>query len=273
MTLTGPGRATLVLGLLTTLTFTAQAQRTRTAPTAQDREADSRTGETETVRKTIPLSASGRLRLHTFSGFVHVVGTSSHDVTIKAVRTAERDVLDRVHLTIDGSGSSITINANDDSENRRRSRDDETQVVRTDFDIEMPATASLDINGFSSPLEVTDVVGDEHLDTFSGRITVTGGRGAVDAHTFSGAVDVDLVAAGTSPNLYAHTFNGSIRAKLATTAKAAVEFNSFSGQFDSDLPLTLRSSRRGRVSGRVGDGSATADLRFETFSGDVRVVR
>jgi hypothetical protein len=273
MTLTGLGRATLVLGLMTTLALTAQAQRSRTTPTDPDRDSDSRTGDTETVHKTVPLSATGRLRLHTFSGYVHVIGTNSHEVTIKAVRTADRDILDRVRLTIDGSGSSVSINANDNSDDRRRSRDDESHVVRTDFEIEMPATASLEINGFSSPIEVTDVTGDERLDTFSGRITVAGGRGAVTAHTHSGAVDVDLVAAGASPSLSAHTFSGSIRAKLATTARADVEFNSFSGQFDSDLPLTLRSSHRGRLSGRVGDGSATADLSFETFSGDVRVVR
>jgi hypothetical protein len=254
MTLTGPGRAALILGVLTTFTLSAQAQRRRT-------------DETETVHKTVPLSATGRLRLHTFSGYVHVTGTSGREVTITAVRTAARDVLDRIHLTIEGSGSDVTIDAND------KDRRDEEHVVATDFDIEMPATASLDINGFSSPLEITGVTGDERLDTFSGRITVAAGRGAVNAHSYSGAVDVDLVAAGASPSLYAHTFSGSIRARLAASTKADVDFNSFSGRFDSDLPLTLRSSRRGHLAGRLGDGSATADLKFETFSGDVRVVR
>jgi DUF4097 and DUF4098 domain-containing protein YvlB len=84
------------------------------------------------------------------------------------------------------------------------------------------------------------------------------------------------VAAGTRPSLDAHTFSGSIRAKLADTARADVEFNSFSGQFDCDLPLTMRSVRRGRVAGHFGSGSdpsSSATLKFETFSGDVRVVR
>jgi DUF4097 and DUF4098 domain-containing protein YvlB len=205
---------------------------------------------------------------------VHVTGTSGRDVTIKAVRKADRDALDHVHLTIDASGSTVTIDANDKHRDWSRDRD---SVVHTDFDIEMPASASLDVNGFSSPVEVTNVTGGERLETFSGRITVTGAMGSIDAHTFNADVDVDLVAAGAKPSLDAHTFSGSIRTKLADAAKADVEFNSFSGQFDSDLPLTMRAWHRGRVEGRFGSGSSSSSsdgaLKFETFSGDVRVVK
>jgi DUF4097 and DUF4098 domain-containing protein YvlB len=274
MTLTGWGRATMIIGLAASMAVGVDAQQSRNG-NARNR-ADSRNGDTETVDKTVPLPANGTLRLRTFSGQVHITGTSGRDVTIKAVRTADRDVLDHVHLTIGASGSTVTIDANDKDRGWSRSRSD-GDVVRTDFDIEMPASASLDVNGFSSPVEVTNVTGDERLETFDGRITVTGAKGSVDAHTFSASVDVDLVAAGPRPHLDAHTFSGSIRARLADTARADVQFNSFSGQFDSDLPLTMRSMRRSRVAGHFGSGSDSSSsdgaLKFETFSGDVRIVK
>jgi DUF4097 and DUF4098 domain-containing protein YvlB len=274
MTLTGWGRATMALGLAASLAVSVDAQQSRSG-SARNR-ADSRGGDTETVNKTVPLPANGTVRLRTFSGYVHITGTSGRDVTIKAVRRADTDVLDHVHLTIDTSGSTVTIDANDKDRGWSRNRND-GDVVRTDFDIELPASASLDVNGFSSPVEVTNVAGDERLETFDGRITVTGAKGSVDAHTFSADVDVDLVGAGARPHLAAHTFSGSIRARLAETAKADVQFNSFSGQFDSDLPLTMRSMRRTRVSGHFGSGSESPSsdgvLKFETFSGDVRIVK
>jgi DUF4097 and DUF4098 domain-containing protein YvlB len=272
MTLTGWGRATIVIGIAASMAVGVDAQQSRNG-NARNR-SDSRSGDTETVTKTVSLPANGTVRVRTFSGYVHITGTSGRDVTIKAVRTANRDVLDHVHLTIDTSGSTVTIDANDkDRDWSHRDND----VVRTDLDIELPGTASLDVNGFSSPVEVTNVTGDERLETFDGRITVTGAKGSVDAHTFSADVDVDLVGAGSKPHLAAHTFSGSIRARLADTARADVQFNTFSGQFDSDLPLTMRSVRRSRVSGHFGNGSDSASsdgaLKFETFSGDVRIVK
>jgi DUF4097 and DUF4098 domain-containing protein YvlB len=185
-----------------------------------------------------------------------------------------------VHLTIDTAGSTVTIDANEKDRDWSRTRDRDS-VVRTDLDIEMPASASLDVNGFSSPLEITNVTGTERLETFNGRITVTGAKDAVSAHTFSGDVDVDLVAAGARPNLDAHTFSGSIRARLADSARADMTFSSFSGQFDSALPLTMRSSRRDRVTGHFGSDAGSRStasdtsgvLKFETFSGDVRIVK
>jgi hypothetical protein len=285
MTLTVLGRSALTIGLAASVAVGVSAQRSRAGSDRSDRngdQSDSRNAVSETVNKTVALPRDGRVKLRTFSGYVHITGTSGRDVVIKAVRRADRDVLDHVRLTIDTSGSTVSIEANDKDRdwerNRNRNNDhNDGDIVRTDFDIDVPASAALDINGFSSPVEISGVTGDERLETFSGRITVTGARGSVNAHTFNGNVDIDLSEAGAHPDLDAHTFSGSIRARLAPSARADVAFTSFSGEFNSDLPLTMRSSRRGRVSGRVGpdsgSSSGSASLRFETFSGDVRVVK
>jgi DUF4097 and DUF4098 domain-containing protein YvlB len=230
---------------------------------------DAKQKETETVNRTVPFPDKGTLKLQNFSGDVRITATNGKDVVIKAVRRAERSRLDNIKLDISTSGSVVTIEANKKDPNWHEKNEN---VVETEFDIQVPASAILDVNVFSSDVTVTGVAGEQKLETFSGRITTTGGKSAVDAKTFSGSIEIDAVAAGTSPDLTAETFSGKIRARLAEGAKGSVRFDSFSGSFESDMPLTFRSMSRNRVNGDLPGGSG-ATLRFHSFSGDVRVVK
>jgi DUF4097 and DUF4098 domain-containing protein YvlB len=236
--------------------------------------------QTENVNRTIAFPANGTLALKTFSGDVHVTGTSGKDIVVKAVRSAERDQLDHIKLDISTSGSTVSIDANKRDAGWDNHKDN---VVETTFDIELPAGATLDINGFSSALTIKGVTGDQKLGTFSGAITVSGVKGAVDAKTFSATIDIDATAAGASPVLHTQTFSGDIHAKLAESAKGEAAFDSFSGGYDSAIPLTMRSVRNGRARGRPASGSSSsssagnaggsATLYFHTFSGDVKITK
>jgi DUF4097 and DUF4098 domain-containing protein YvlB len=237
--------------------------------------------QTENVDRTIAFPSNGTLMLKTFSGDVHITGTSGRDLVIKAVRKGTRDQLDHIKLDISTSGSVVSIDANKRDASWEHQKDN---VVETTFDIQLPAAATLDVTGFSSPLTIAGVTGSEKLGTFSGTITVTGAKGSVDAKTFSAKIDVDASAAGASPMLHTETFSGDIHAKLADSAKGDVAFDSFSGDYDSDLPLTMRSmhsrgSRNPRnsssrtTSSETASSGGTANLYFHTFSGDVKITR
>jgi DUF4097 and DUF4098 domain-containing protein YvlB len=228
--------------------------------------------ETETVNKTVALPAHGTLKLRNFSGRVTITAASGNDVVIKAVRTAEREQLDHIKLEIEISGSTVSIDANkrDAGWNERDHKDN---VVRTDFDIQVPASAVLDVYGFSSSLDIRGITGDQKLETFSGDITMEGAKGAVEAKTFSGRIDLNLTGAGAAPELSAETFSADIRVRLADNATGQVSFDSFSGRFDSDLALSVRSIGRHKTSGDLPGGSGGSTLRFHTFSGDVRVTK
>ncbi len=226
--------------------------------------------ETETVNKTIALPAHGTLRLKTFSGGVHITPASGNDIVMKAVRSAKREQLDHIKLDIQTSGDTVTINAN----KRDTGWDDhKDNVVETTFDLQVPASAMLDVNGFSSDLDIRGITGDQTLETFSGDITIASAKGSVKAKTFSGRIDVDLASAGDSPALSAQTFSGRIQARLASNAKGQVSFDSFSGQFDSEIPLTVRTMGRRKTSGDLPGGSGGSTLNFHTFSGDVKVTK
>jgi DUF4097 and DUF4098 domain-containing protein YvlB len=205
--------------------------------------------QTETIDRTVSIGNNGRLKLKNFSGDVRVTGGTGGDVVIHAVRRATRERLDNVKLDISTSGSTVTIEANKRDQNWREKNDN---VVETDFDIKVPFGTELD------------------LYSFSGRLEVTGVSGRIDAQTFSGNIELDVTSAKQLQEMDVETFSGDIRARVPPNASGKVEFSSFSGSVDSDLPISMRSSRKRNVSGEIGTGGGPT-LKFHTFSGDLRI--
>ncbi len=209
--------------------------------------------ETEHVDRTLAFPSDGTLQLHNFSGDVHITGTSGKDLVIRAVRRAERDRLDHIALDIQTSGSTVTIDAN--KRDPGWQQDKSNNVVETSFEIEVPAGANLDVDVFSSNLDIKGVAGAERLKTFSGKVTV------------------DAAVAGAAPRLTAETFSGGIRVRLADSVKGDVDFKSFSGSFNTQLPLTLHKAGHNRVSGALPGPARDSTLKFTTFSGDVHLTK
>ena len=205
--------------------------------------------ETETIDRTLPLAADGTVRLKTFSGKVRITGTSGNQVVVHAVRRATPDRLRDIKLEITQSGNTVEIDAN-----HRVVERDNDNVVETDFEIQVPSRARLDIKTFSAPVTVIGVSGSQNIDGFSSDITV-------ESKEFGEGNDIDV-----------NTFSGDIRVSLPESARGSVDFNTFSGRFESDLPVTLNSSSRRNFRGAL-NGGGSGDFRFKTFSGDVRIQR
>ncbi len=206
--------------------------------------------ESETVDRTVSIGDRGTLKLSNFSGDVRITGTSGGDVVIHAVRRASRERLDNIKLEITTNGSTVSIEANKRVPDYKEKNNN---VVETDFDIKVPKGTTL------------------NLDSFSGKLEVTGVTGEINAETFSGDIDIDAAAAGQVPAMTAETFSGNIQARVPASASGKVRFNSFSGSVRSDLPIDMGSrTKRRDFSGEIGNGSGPT-LRFTTFSGDLRI--
>ncbi|HJU42848.1 MAG TPA: DUF4097 family beta strand repeat-containing protein [Vicinamibacterales bacterium] len=227
---------TLLIGLV--MSVPAAAQRDDRGPR-----------ETETIDRTVPLPGNGTVRLKTFSGRVRITGTSGDQVVIHAVRRATRDRLEDIKLEISQTGSTVEIDANHRVVERRNDN-----VVETDFDIQVPARARLDIKTFSAPVTVIGVNGSQNIDGFSSDITI-------ESNEFGEGNDIDV-----------NTFSGDVRLRLPSSARGSIDFNTFSGRFESDLPVTLSNSSRRNFRGQLNGGGA-GDFRLKTFSGDVRILR
>lgn len=221
--------------------------------------------ETEQVDRTIPLHGGGTLRLKNFSGDIRITGTDTGEVAIHAVRRATRERLDRIKLSIETTGSTIAINANDRSEDRS----DRNNVVETSFDIRVPRRISLDVHSFSSTIVIDQVEGRHSIHNFSGDVRLTQIGGPVRAKTFSGQIRLDAADAGHE--LEFDTFSGDIELALPQDSGADIRFNSFSGDIRTDLPITLVSKSRREMHAVLNGGGS--DVRVKTFSGDMRLRR
>ena len=226
--------------------------------------------ETERVEKTIAFAAGGTLKLKNFSGKVEITGENRSDISLVAVRTATRDRLDHIKLSIESSGSTVVIEAN--------KRDDEwhehnDNVVETDFTIKVPSSANLDIDVFSSPVTVTGVTGRHHIHAFSADLHVNGSTGPIDAETFSGAIYIQPASWMKDQSLSAKTFSGDIEVRLPAAAGGSVEFNSFSGDIKTDVPMLLQSKSKRSLHAQLNEGGQGGELYFKTFSGDVRLLK
>lgn len=142
----------------------------------------------------------------------------------------------------------------------------------------------------SGRVEVADVRGGEIvIDTGSGRVTGAGlsaesvtvdtGSGSIELQgvtasaisldTGSGSIDIELLE--DVDRLHADTGSGSVTVRAPDRLGADVEIETGSGGIDLDFPVELRSTRRNRVEGTIGDGRG--EIRIDTGSGGVRLTR
>jgi DUF4097 and DUF4098 domain-containing protein YvlB len=206
---------------------------------------DEQQRQTETVDRTYPMGPGGELRLNNFSGKIMITGSNRGNVAIHAVRRASRDRLDNIRLDIQADGNRIRIEANKRDESWDRHNDN---VVETEFEIEVPEDANLDINAFSSEVRISNVRGRQKVHTFSGSVDVRDATGPIDAQTFSGDIDV----------------------ALAPNASGRVDFDTFSGDLTSDIAMAFQAGGRRGAHGEIGSGG-TNTFKFHTFSGDVHI--
>ena len=253
----------LFFALVLSVPATAQSSRDRD----RDRDQDRGPRETETVNRTLALPSGGTLRLKTFSGRVNITGNGGNQVVIKAVRRATRERLDDIALEITQSGSVIDIDANHRLRERRNDN-----VVETDFDIQVPAEVTLDLRTFSAPVTVSNVGGDLVVEGFSSEIRLTDVTGPKRVKTFSGEVTVEARSWSDGDDMNINTFSGDVTLRLPDSARGDITFDSFSGNFNSDLPVTLSSSSKRNFRGAL-NGGGSSNFRLNTFSGSVRIQR
>ena len=115
------------------------------------------------------------------------------------MRTATRDRLDHVKLDIQTSGDTVTIDANKRDDSWEHHDDN---VVETAFTIKLPKNANLDVDVFSSAVNVAGVSGRHHVHGFSSELRVTGSTGPIDAETFSGAIHACCSSSQIPPTLF-----------------------------------------------------------------------
>jgi DUF4097 and DUF4098 domain-containing protein YvlB len=155
-------------------------------------------------------------------------------------------------------------------------------------------TGRLDVRSFSGEVTASNVVGNIDISTQSGDLKLTDVRGDVEVSNTSGDITLrnvtaKLVRAKTTSGdvLYDGTIDptgryeltshsGDIRLHVPRDASAQLTVSTWSGEIESDFPMTLKpgdhsigSSTSKKFTFAIGGGAAR--ISAETFSGDVTV--
>ena len=137
------------------------------------------------------------------------------------------------------------------------------------------------LTGAKGRIEVHSVNDDVRISSASGEIVAESVNGEIvlervdatslEATTVNGDVGYDgPIRSGGRYELSSH--NGDVTMAVTERTSATVTVSTFSGDFESAIPVTLRETRKGkRFSFTLGAGGAQVSL--ESFQGTVRLVR
>jgi DUF4097 and DUF4098 domain-containing protein YvlB len=132
------------------------------------------------------------------------------------------------------------------------------------------------VEGVSSELVLDDVTGDVSAKAVSGDITLRGVKSSsVRAETVSGEITYEG-SVGSTGTYEFNAHSGDVRLDIPANANAQLSLQTWSGEINSQFPMTMQTEDRGRRSKRmtftIGSG-AGARISAETFSGDITIER
>jgi DUF4097 and DUF4098 domain-containing protein YvlB len=134
------------------------------------------------------------------------------------------------------------------------------------------ARGRISVNSVNEDVEVSNSTGEIMAETVNGEIALQGVDAAtVDASTVNG----DIAYAGPIRNggrYSLSTHNGDITLTVAEDASANVAVSTFNGEFESEFPVPLSGTRKGKgFNFTLGSGSAQVTL--ESFQGTIQLIR
>jgi hypothetical protein len=134
------------------------------------------------------------------------------------------------------------------------------------------AKGRITVNSVNEDVEVANSAGDVVAQTVNGDIMLqVVDAPSVDANTVNG--DISYSGPIRSGGRYAFsTHNGDIGLTVAEGTSASVAVSTFSGEFESEFPVPLQGTRKGKgFNFTLGSGSAQVTL--ESFQGTIELVR
>jgi len=124
----------------------------------------------------------------------------------------------------------------------------------------MQPTGDIDLNW---------IEGDIKLKSNSSKISIIQVRGAIDLATAAGTVNIQTEL--DSPNEYfVETSSGSITFGIPVSSSGRLNISTDGGEIRTEVPITIESMSRKRLSGKIGQGGPKISLSSGT--GDVDVV-
>jgi hypothetical protein len=264
------------------------------------------------IDTTVTVERGGTLTVSVYSGRVNIVGVSGSQLKVKG--TVDRGELkfdarpSSVRLRVDPEGHrggtaeleiSVPIGTRVEMEGFSapysvKGVKGELKLETVSGSVDVADAGRTSIETVSGWIRVGNVDGDLRAETVSGRIDIDNVNGDIEAESVSGhvwmngarsksvraeSVSGSVQYSGMIDPVGAYSFksnSGRITLGIPPNVGATVSLETFSGNVDSDFPVTLGSgtNRQGRDSKfEFTIGNGRAHITLETFSGNIRIQR
>ena len=221
-----------------------------------------------------PIAAGKTLQIKGIVGSISATPASGNQAEVVAKMSSRRNGFDvEVHVVEHEEGVTFCAVYSDtnecDSSGRSYSNGDRDD--RVDFEVRVPRGVAFRAQTVAGRVTATGLTADVQASSVSGDVEVET-SGIVHASSVSGSVRAKMGRANWDGSLSMSSVSGDITIEIPGELNTEVKFNTVSGDFDSDWPVTVRSSgsRRG-VNGTIGSGGRR--LVISTVSGDVDLRR
>jgi len=253
----------------------------------------------ETVELSVALPAGGTLHVSTLNGAIAVQSGKVQEVQITAQKTVRsrtdeeaKRFCEETKIETETQPSGATVSVVLPKNYRGRAN------IGVSFEAIVPRNCSLDLHTSNGSIEAREIDGNVEMQTSNGRIVGENIGGRVFSDTSNGSVELERVSGSAEAltsngrvtirdaggdircrtsngsiklrnvvaSADAGTSNGSITCVLPGSASATVSGSTSNGKISSDFPLRIR---RGRVSGKIGEGKHK--IRLKTANGSISI--
>ena len=213
------------------------------------------------IDETMSLDATGTVEIDVTMRTVRVTGWDRSEVRVRGTMDPERE---EFRFEREDWGLRVELEARDEHDGY----DGWSASGMEPLEISVPRGAGVEVELVSGPLTVEGVDGSVQMETVSGNVRYEGGAESVRAESVSGTVDVRAPSARD-------TRGGSVSGSVVLrVAGGRVAGESVSGDLEIHAEGPVREVSGESVSGSVtfaGRPAASADLHFESHSGDIVV--
>lgn len=222
------------------------------------------------------LAAGQTVIIKNLNGSVDSEAASGDQIEVTAEKSGAD--ADRVKVEVVPSSEGVTIcalypqrsgysecTAGPDMHNHGDNGDHENTRARVDFHVKLPRNLHFVVRDVNGSVSAKGLGLSAELSTVNGSIDVSTDEWA-SLHTVNGHINARFGKADWADELDIATVNGKVELELPSNPNLEVDFNSVSGHFDSDFPVTIQGRTHWMsVHGTIGSGGRR--LKVHTVNG------
>jgi putative adhesin len=226
------------------------------------------------------LAAGQTLEVKGVNGPIHALAANGAEAQVSAVKTARHSDPASVEIKVLEHAEGVTICAvypgssgrkpnecGAGTEGRMNAHDND---VKVEFTVRVPAGVRFVGRSVNGGVDIKDVAADAEAYTVNGGVDVTA-SGNVRAETVNGSIRARAGKADWRGTASFETVNGSIAVELPETTDADLDAKTVNGGIDSDFQLSDSRRDRRSLSGTIGNGGRSLQLR--TVNGSIQIRR